>query len=50
MKNNLLERDLSDTEHGKFGKMGLTVYFSSYNNGRRWGVATIISNKVHFAF
>lgn len=42
------ETHLSDTEHRKLGNMGFRVYFSSYNNGRRRGVPTLISNKGNF--
>lgn len=43
----LQESHLNDSEHAKLNRPGFKhVYFSSYESGRRRGVATLISSAV----
>lgn len=45
----LQETHLTPTEHKKLRRMGFSkVYYSSYKNGHRRGVATPISHKIPF--
>lgn len=45
----LQETHLNKSEHEKLRRMGFNqLFLSSYKSGHRRGVATLISNKVHF--
>lgn len=47
----LQETHLSNTEHHKLKNMGFkNAYYSSYKNGKKRGVAILISNRIKFEF